>query len=141
MQEARILHFEDSLAWQRLVVDMLSVRGLHRVVGGAESLGGSLEQLLALKKQEIDANVILLDGRLRASQHANHPQMIVEKVRELGLGVTVVGLSTEGLAEQGLVLGGDMAADLLKDNLSRNLNLLELVLDRLPEPGQTAVQY
>jgi CheY-like chemotaxis protein len=134
MEQAKILHCEDNKQWQDAIAMMLAFNGLHRVVATAESLGGSLKMIQAIKERTLDANVILLDGNLEGGVGMNHPRYIVSRARELSLELPVVGLSLDGLAEKGLRTESDIKADLLKDEVGANPDLLIQILNSLPEP-------
>lgn len=135
MQEARILHCEDSEAVQKVVELLLAIRGVHRVIATAESLADALNRLEDIKDGRLDANVILLDGQLRGGMWQNHPKVLLAKYREIGLRIPIIGLSMDGLADKGLVVGEDIAADIEKGSLTES-DLLDQLLDELPEPGR-----
>jgi DNA-binding NtrC family response regulator len=136
MEQARILHIEDSEDIRRSVESILSVRGTHKVIASAETVGEAWELLEAIKDKRLEANVILLDGHLKGGAYLNHPKVIRDKMKELVLNLPVIGLSGEGLTEKGLVIGQDIDVDLRKTELSKDIRLLERVLDELPEPEE-----
>lgn len=137
MQEAKILHCEDSEAMRDTVAMVLGVRGIHRVVAAAESLAEAQQRLEEIARGSLDANVVLLDGHLKGGNFLNHPKVIRTIMRDSGLHLPVVGLSMDGLAERGVLVGQDIEADLLKDDIGRDLGLLDRILDGLPEPETT----
>jgi CheY-like chemotaxis protein len=135
MEEAKILHCEDSEEFSQVIATIISLHGLHRVVETAVSLKEALDSVDKIKAHRLDANVILLDGNLRGGAVMNHPKVIVSKLRnDLGLDIPVVGLSLNGLKEKGLQVGRDIAADLIKDDVAVNPDLLIDTLNGLPEP-------
>jgi CheY-like chemotaxis protein len=135
MEQAKILHCEDSEEFSQVIAALISLQGLHKVVETAGSLKQALDSVDAIKAHRLDANVILLDGNLRGGAVMNHPKVIVSKLRDdLGLDIPVVGLSLNGLQQKGLQIGRDIAADLIKDDVALNPDLLIDVLDGLPEP-------
>lgn len=138
MQEAKLLHIEDDEGVRATIEFVLSMRGVHKVVAWAESIGQAFERLEEVKDKRLAANVILLDDRLKGGAGLNHPVCVIAKMKDLELDLPVVGLSFYGLAERGLVVGKNMVADLTKDGLSGDIRLLDHVLDELPEPDAEA---
>jgi hypothetical protein len=135
MQEAKILHIEDSIEWQDTVAWVLSKNGLHRVVAAAETLTEAKNRFESIQQRKLEANAILLDGHLRAGGFMNHPRVVMQYMKESRLSLPVIGLSLDGLAEQGLVVGQHLVADIKKGELADDPGLLGRVLDELPEPN------
>ena len=133
MQEARILHIEDSEDVRNTIELVLSVRGVHKVVAHAETVEEAGRQIDAIKEGKLNANVILLDGNLRKGEHMNHPKVVVSHMKKRELDLPVIGLSGDGLEVKGLVEGRDIVADLIKDRLKTDT--LDQLLDSLPEPA------
>lgn len=134
MQEARILHCEDSKEMRESVAEILAIRGVHRLVSVAESVAEAQERLEDIARRRLDANVILLDGHLRDGAAMNHPRVIKVMADELGLRIPIIGLSADGLAEKGLVVRADIVADITKLSLAADTEMLDRILDELPEP-------
>ena len=132
MQEARILHIEDSEDFRNAVDLLLCIRGLHKVVAHAETVSEAGNMIDAIKEGKLDANVIFLDGNLRGGEGMNHPKVVLShmKVRELDL--PVIGISNDGLAMKGMEVDRDIVADLIKYQLKTDT--LDRLLDSLPEP-------
>jgi CheY-like chemotaxis protein len=136
MQEARILHCEDDESIREKVEHVLSARGIHRVVATAESYNQALEQVNAIKRRKLNANVVLLAGHLRRGIFVNHPKVIAREIKDKNIKVHIVGLSLNGLAVRGLNIGdniGDVAVDITKLNFADDEELLGQALNDLPE--------
>jgi CheY-like chemotaxis protein len=135
MQEARILHIEDDLSFRECVAELLAVRGVHKIVAIAESTDEALQRIDEIKRGVLDANAILMDGHINGPSVFNHPKMIRSEMKKRGVLLPVVGLSLEGLSERNMRIGMEINADIRKEELAEDLDLLDAVLDSLPEPG------
>lgn len=133
MQEARILHIEDSEDVRNTVELVLCVRGVHRVVAHAETVFEAGKKLEAIKEGKLNANVVFLDGNLRSGEGMNHPRVVLSHMKILELKLPVIGLSGDGLSVKGVEVGKDIVADLIKDEIKTNT--LDRLLDSLPEPA------
>lgn len=134
MHEARILHIEDYLSFRESIVELLAVRGVHKIVANAESTDEAIQRIDEIKRGVLDANAILMDGHIKGPNVFNHPKMIRSEMKKKGVLLPVVGLSLEGLSERNMRIGMEINADIRKEELAEDLDLLDAVLDSLPEP-------
>lgn len=133
MQGTLILHCEDNAAVRRTVEEVLHATTAHRVVDSAPDRETAFVKLGAVKAGQLAINTLLLDGNLKRGGK-NDPGEIIKKAEELGLTIAKVGLSSNGLAEKGLVVGREIDADIIKTDPAGAMNLLAKALDDLPEP-------
>ena len=124
MNNGRIAYFEDNLILAASIQDTVDIYsdGRHQVVVHAADLSGSLAVLDQIAAGEIDANIVLSDGNLSNSVGGHDARVIMERVRELGLGVRTVLLSSQTSEDTGVsvdvaILKADMNGDKLVEIL------------------------
>lgn len=127
MHEGRIVHFEDDDDWQGVVRRQLEGSS-HQFVGGAATLPYALRMLEQMKKGEVDANIVVLDGNLSESVSHNDARAIRERIRKLGLPVRVIGFSSNDLTREGI----EVDATVIKTTYK--YGSMVQVIDELPEP-------
>lgn len=130
MDNGRVVHFEDNDQLRDAVemgLDLYS-DGRHQVIGGAANLTGALAVLDQIHAGEVSANVVLTDGNLTPAVGGSDARAIRKHIRELGLAVRVIGLSSKTMEACGV----EVDADIPKGSFTADK--LVSVIDDLAEP-------
>ncbi len=129
MHNGKIAYFEDST-----VLAASTVRGIelfsddrHQVVAQAANRGGALAVLDQIASGEVDANIVLSDGNLDGGVTGGDAIIIINRIKELGLNVRTVLMSSQSAEDIGVTVD----AEFLKDD-SGPADLVK-ILDDLPE--------
>lgn len=133
MHDGRVVHFEDDPQWLHAVASRLE-GSPHQVVGQATTLAEALDMLKAIRRGELDANIVINGGMLSvpskpfSSTGRRDPAIIAEKIEELGLEVRTIGISGLFMSDYGVTVD----AEIPKVAFAKS-NLVE-VINALPEP-------
>lgn len=134
MQQAKVLFLEDSPEATTIVATQLqhSLRG-HRYAGSATSVAEARTAFDSIQSGELDVNVVLFGGSLglKAPKAETDPAILAREIRERGLAVRTVGISSLPMHE---FFGAEVDLDLQPLEGDRLL-ILENELDKLEEPS------
>lgn len=94
MHNAKVVVIEDQDAWRQMAKDYLEACG-HTVVAEAISLNEAFGLVDKIADNEVEADVILLDGNLtQDSIDGKHAQQIAARIKERGVTSKVIGFAT-----------------------------------------------
>lgn len=111
MKNAKVVHFEDDKGFRTMIKKSLKTFSgeRHGVVGEAADLAGSIAVLDQIKFEELDANVVLLDGNLSpGATSGEDARKITEYIKEHEVPVRVIGLGGKAMAEAGVEVDIDL---------------------------------
>ncbi|HET7059736.1 MAG TPA: hypothetical protein VFH99_00240 [Candidatus Saccharimonadales bacterium] len=129
MDKGRIVHFEDDANLRGMIGRNIGIfSDSHEIVESAGDLSGALETVDRMHAGEVDVNVVLLDGNLDGGVGGSDAIIISKRIRELGLPVRIIGMSSQSLVE----LGAEVDTELNKNEFS-GPKLIEII-DQLEEP-------
>lgn len=130
MKEGRIVYFEDHPIYRESVIDTIGMFARpHQIVGDAGDLAGAFGILDDMASGKLHANVILMDGNLSKSDTSgNDVREITDRIKQLGLAVRLVGLSSDPMEKYGV----EVDIDITKKEFT--VDLIKQILDELPEP-------
>lgn len=110
MESGKIVHFEDSVTFAETIGEGIGIfsDGRHEVVAQAANLSGSLAVLDQIASGELEANVVLTDGNLSPAVGGADAVVIIGRVKELGLNVRTILMSSQSAGEIGIEVDAEV---------------------------------
>ena len=99
MENAKILHIEDNIYFIDVVKTSLNLdQQGHSVIEIANNIEDASKSLYRIARNEININLVLLDGNLsRESSNGADAKRVIEIMRELNLELFTIGCSEDNL--------------------------------------------
>lgn len=134
MENAQVAVFEDKTELYEVIETVLNDAG-HAITAVADNLDVALEKLRLIKSGDIDCDIIILDGNLRAGMYCgSHAMEIVEFIEENDIDVQVIGFSADPMSDYDISVDGEVKSKHVHD-LPRAIGELVLSAERSERQG------
>ena len=99
MENAKILHVEDNNHFSKVITRSLNLENQgHAIIETATNIEDASNSLYRIARNEININLVLLDGNLsRESSNGADAKRVIEIMRELNLELFTIGCSEDNL--------------------------------------------
>ena len=99
MENAKILHVEDNKLFSKAITRSLNLENQgHAIIETATNIEDASNSLYRIARNEININLVLLDGNLsRESSNGSDAKRVIEIMRKLNLELFTIGCSEDNL--------------------------------------------